>query len=132
MHLLFIVFITMIISGCATVFSGTRQTLHIQAIDITNNDILEQARCTIMDGAGGSYYINNNPGTVTVARSSGPITVLCKADGYKQLNTSVGDSFNGASLINIIFWPGFLVDAVTGAYKKFPSHYLVAMEKITK
>ena len=129
MRLFIIVFIAIIISGCATVFSGTRQTLHIQAIDVKNNDILAQARCTVMDGAGGSYYVNNNPGTVTVVRSSGPISVLCKADGYKQLNTSVGDSFNPASLINVIFWPGFLVDAATGAYKKFPSHYLVAMEK---
>ena len=76
MYLFIIVFIAIIISDCGTVFSGTRQALHIQAIDMKNNDILEQARCTVMHGAGGSYYITNNPGVVTIARSSGPISVF--------------------------------------------------------
>ena len=75
MYLFNIVFIAIIISDCGTFFSGTRQALHIQAIDMKNNDILEQARCTVMHGAGGGYCINS-PGVVTVARSSGPISVF--------------------------------------------------------
>ncbi|XVN44021.1 MAG: hypothetical protein RCG16_08350 [Rickettsia hoogstraalii] len=51
-------------------------------------------------------------------------------EGYKQLNIAVGDNFNSVTLINVLFWPGFIVDALSGSYKKYPSHYLVAMENI--
>lgn len=41
----------------------------------------------------------------------------------------VGGSFNGVALLNVSWLPGFAVDAVTGAYKKYPSHYVVVMEE---
>lgn len=64
-------------------------------------------------------------------RTSGGIQVQCRKDGYRQLNTAVGDDFNAVTLVNVLFWPGFIVDAVSGSYTKYPSHYLVSMEKIT-
>lgn len=48
---------------------------------------------------------------------------------YKQLNMMVGESFNRATLLNILWLPGFAIDAVTGAYKQYPSHYVVTMEE---
>jgi hypothetical protein len=71
----------------------------------------------------------SNPGSAIVSRSNGSLQVNCKKEGYIQLNTAVGDSFNSTTLVNVLFWPGFIVDAVTGAYKKYPSHYVVSMEK---
>ncbi|AIL65251.1 hypothetical protein NOVO_04345 [Rickettsiales bacterium Ac37b] len=31
-------------------------------------------------------------------------------------------------LVNVLFWPGFIVDAATGAVHKAPSHITVFME----
>ena len=83
-----------------------------------------------MEGNGALHTVPNNPGSVSVKRGDGSLDIICKKDGYKQLNTMVGDSFNGTTVVNILYWPGFLVDAATGAYKKFPTHYVVNMEKI--
>ncbi|WP_218459933.1 hypothetical protein [Rickettsia sp. TH2014] len=121
---------TIILSGCATIFSGTTQDIHGKVIDNKNNATLENVICTVSDGTGGSYALQNNPGIVKVRRTSGAVLVDCKKEGYKQLNIAVGDNFNSVTLINVLFWPGFIVDALSGSYKKYPSHYLVAMENI--
>lgn len=41
----------------------------------------------------------------------------------------VGESFNKVVLLNLLWLPGFVVDTVTGAYKQYPSHYVVTMEE---
>ncbi|HJD59459.1 MAG TPA: hypothetical protein LFW20_02120 [Rickettsia endosymbiont of Omalisus fontisbellaquei] len=121
---------TIILSGCATIFSGTTQDIHVKVIDNKNNTALENVVCTVTDGTGGNYVLPNNPGIVKVRRTSGAVLIDCKKEGYKQLNIAVGDNFNSVTLINVLFWPGFIVDALSGSYKKYPSHYLVAMENI--
>ncbi len=120
----------LLISGCATVFSGTNQTVNVQAIDSENNSVLEKCKCIVIDSNGGQHPLTSNPGIVSVPRGNGGLLVNCKKDGYKQLNMSVGDSFNVLTVVNVLFWPGFIVDAASGSYKKYPSHYLVTMEKI--
>ncbi len=122
--------ITLGIAGCATIFSGSTQAINIKVVDSDTQGMLDGARCTVTDGSGGTYSVGNNPGSVVVNRSSGTIQVNCKKIGYRQLNTAVGDSFNATTLVNILFWPGFLVDAMSGAYKKYPSHYVVSMERV--
>lgn len=116
------------LSSCATIFSGTSQTLNVRVID-DNKELLENVKCTVFDGSGGTYALLDNPGTVKVSRGNGTIKVDCKLKGYKQLNTAVGDSFNAVTVANVLFWPGFIVDAASGSYKKYPSHYEVHMTK---
>lgn len=118
----------LLLSSCATILSGTSQTLNVRVVD-DNKELLDKVNCTVYDGGGGSYALTNNPGTVKVTRSGGSITVNCVKKGYKQLNTSVGDSFNAVTIANVLFWPGFIVDAASGSYKKYPSHYEVQMVK---
>lgn len=122
---------TLGLSGCATILSGTSQTIHVKIID-QNKYALNDVRCSVTDGSGGGYTINTNPGSVKVSRSRGSVVINCSKTGYRQLNTAVGDNFNAVTLVNVLFWPGFIVDAASGSYRKYPSHYLVTMEKIKK
>lgn len=117
------------ISGCATIVSGTTQDINVQVIDNANNQPLHGVSCTVFDGAGASQHITANPAVVTVAKGNGAIRIDCKKAGYKQMNMSVGDSFDAVTVVNVLFWPGFIVDAASGAYKKYPSHYVVSMQK---
>lgn len=129
MKKIFFVLSLLSLSGCATVFTGSTQTISIKVEDNASKDALTGVSCNVTDSHGGHYVLSSNPGVITVTKGNGPLTVLCKKPGYQQVNTSVGDSFNGATLVNVIFWPGFLVDGASGAYRKYPSHYVVAMEK---
>ena len=120
--------IVLALSGCATVFSGTTQTIHVQVIEKPNNNLSEGVSCTLMDNTGSTQPLTGNPAKVKISRN-GPATITCKKPGYTQINTMVGDSFNSVTLVNVLFWPGFIVDALSGSYKKYPSHYVITMEK---
>lgn len=116
------------LAGCATVFSGSTQTVNFKVVD-GNGNLLPGAICTVYDPAGSRYALTHNPGSVVLSRGQGALRVECHKKGYHQVNTAVGDNFNPTTLVNVLFWPGFIVDAASGAYKKYPSHYLVTMEK---
>ncbi len=125
---LFVLVVFMLLNGCATVFSGTTQSINVQVVDEENN-VLKKVKCTIIDGKGGSYILPSNPGIITVNRSQGPLTPSCKKPGYTQRNFGTGESFNKVTLVNIIWWPGLIVDALSGAMSQYPSHVTVFMEK---
>lgn len=120
---------TIILTGCATIFSGTSQTINVKVVDTSNQQLLSDVSCVVSDGNGVSHSILSNPSAINVSKGSGAIRIDCKKAGYRQLNMSVGDSFNALTVVNVLFWPGFIVDAVSGAYKKYPSHYQINMEK---
>lgn len=118
-----------LLQGCATMFSGTNQTIKIEAVDNETKKPITGCHCTVTDGLGGQHIVTGNPGSATVSKK-GSVQVNCAKEGYRQINTAVGESFSGTTILNVFFWPGLIVDAASGAYKKLPSHYLVSMEKI--
>lgn len=119
-------------SGCATIFSGTTQTISVQAVDQGTNQPLTDISCTIADSKGMIYPVAGNPGSILVTKGNGALIPTCKKAGYVQTSFGVGDSFNGVTFVNVLFWPGFLVDAATGATSKYPSHIKIVMEKVAK
>lgn len=121
---------SLLMTGCATVFSGTSQTINVQAVDESNNQIIPNTICTITDGKGGVYTISSNPGSTVINKGRGSLETRCRAKGYRQKQVGVGQDFNAWTVANVIFWPGLLVDAATGAIQKYPSHITVLMEKV--
>ena len=121
--------LTAIINGCATIASGTTQSVSVQAIDSQTHQLVSNAKCTITDGRGVVHPINVNPGSSLLTKGSGALNTQCVAKGYQQKVVASGQSFNAWTIGNVIFWPGALVDAATGAIQKYPSHITVTMEK---
>jgi hypothetical protein len=117
-----------LMSGCATILSGSNQTINVKVLD-ENQELVTNAKCSITDGIGNVYPLVGNPATVTISKGTGAVIVNCKKPGYRQMNMAVGDNFNALTVVNVLFWPGFIVDVATGAYKKYPSHYMINMER---
>ena len=121
-----------LLQSCATVLSGTSQTINVKVIDSASSEMLNGFSCVLLDASGADLTFNQNP--VKLKIKQGPsldhMKITCTKQGYTQLNTSVGTSFNSVSLFNLFFLPGFIVDFATGAYKKVPSHYVVSMQKM--
>lgn len=118
-----------LVSSCATIVSGSTQKLHLQAIDQQDKSIIPDALCSISDGKGNTYVVNSNPGTAIVNRGNGSLTATCKASGYTQKEVGKGTSFNAWTVANILFWPGFIIDGLSGSYSKYPDHITVIMSK---
>ena len=56
--------------------------------------------------------------------------VTLRLAGYEDRNFALQSSFNTVSLINILFWPGFIVDVATGSIMKYsPTTYSMTMEQ---
>ena len=101
----------------------------IQAVDEATNAPIEDIRCSVTDGRGVVYPVPSNPGSITVSKGKGALSPQCIKKGYTQTNFGVGENFNSVALVNILFWPGFIVDGMSGAMQNYPSHISVFMRK---
>ncbi len=124
--------LVVVLAGCATVFTGTTQKIDVQAIDTVTHQVIPGASCTVINGEGTELAVSGNPGSVVVSKGKGALNVRCIRKGYVQKEVGVGQSFNGWTIVNVLFWPGVLVDAATGAIQKYPSHITVLMEAAHK
>lgn len=118
-----------ILSGCATIFTGTTQTIEVQAVDKNTNEPVAGVSCIIRDGEGLTHKVNGNPGSFLIKKGSGALVPTCKKEGYEQASYGVGEDFNNVAWVNVLFWPGFLVDIATGAIEEYPSHMTIIMEE---
>lgn len=112
-------------SGCATITTGTSQSITI----VTEKDVAG-AKCELTDSKGGQWYVNNTPGTVSVHKGDGPMTVICKKDGYKPTTLMVEESVAGATLGNILIGGGIgiFIDAMSGSAQRYPDQIIVWIE----
>lgn len=110
--------------GCASIVSDDDSTTYIE----TNP---EKARC-VLHGQDFQRVIET-PDTVPLPSEAAPVTVACKADGYKETAEVLDTSMDGWILGNIIFGGivGAAVDAARGAGQKFPPRFMVVLEPST-
>ena len=118
-----------VLGGCATLITGSKQTVQVQAIETKTHKLVSSAKCNIRNAKGLIFAVDDNPGAVTLPRDFGGLSVQCVAPGYRQAAVGTGQSFNAWTLANVLFFPGFVVDAVTGAAAKYPAYITVLMEK---
>ncbi|NBC15849.1 MAG: PEGA domain-containing protein [Bacteroidetes bacterium] len=98
----------LLLSGCATLFSGTED-------DITF-DSEPQGAQVLIDG----IVVGTTPTTVVVDRPGLEETdVTVQLDGYDPLRFELDTEFNNTAILNVFFWPGFVVDVLTGALFKY-------------
>lgn len=117
------------LTGCATIVTGSNQRLNVQALDSKTLKIIPHAKCELKGNSGQIYSINGNPGSTEVNIKEGRLLAKCRKAGYKQVQIGVGQSFNAWTVADVIFWPTIFVDIATGAVEKYPSHVTVLMQK---
>ena len=100
------------LSGCATIFSGSKTTLSVSASP-------SDAEVTVRDTSGAELY-KGPPTSVEVSKKRA-LTVHVEADGYESQTVGVGQGISGATFANILFvlpiliGVGVAVDALSGA-----------------
>ena len=109
------------LSGCASITSGQNQSVSVS----TGSDA--GATCTLANDKG-TWYVNSTPGSVTVNRAYGDMTVTCKKDN-KSGSAVVSSSTKGMAFGNILAGGviGAAVDCGTGSAYDYPSEILVPL-----
>ncbi|WP_145984500.1 putative periplasmic lipoprotein [Zymobacter palmae] len=95
----------LLLNGCATVFGPSQDTITVSTQD---NDTK-----VFVDG----LYMGNGTVTYPVPRGKS-VTLSAEKKGCSPRVLQTGKSVVGLTFINILFWPGFIVDAATGSIMK--------------
>ena len=111
-------------SGCASIVSGTQQSLFV------DTPMVDGATCKLNDSKNGSWYLPSTPGSVSVLKGNGPMNVVCEEASYNTGITSGDEDTAGATFGNILLGGGIgiFVDAATGAAQKYPDKVVVWMK----
>ncbi|WP_116107763.1 PEGA domain-containing protein [Lewinella sp. IMCC34191] len=104
----------MLCSSCATVFSGT------------TDDVLFDSR-----PAGAAVYLDNHflgrtPLRTRIPRTTRARYLTYELENHEPSTQLLRNRVNGITFINLLWWPGFVVDAVTGAICRieYTSYYM--------
>ena len=121
----FLVIALILFTGCATITSGTSQSVNI----VTEKNV-QNATCELTDKKGGKWWIPSTPGSASVRKGDGPLSIICKKDGYKTTTLLIDETLVPATFGNIILGGGIgiLVDAASGAAQQYPEQIIVWME----
>lgn len=105
-------------SGCATLFSGTDE-------DITFNSSPSGANVVV-----NGIVVGTTPTTVEIDRPGlEDQDVTIELEGYDTRRFELDTEFNTVSILNVFFWPGFIIDIVTGAISRYDKDtYTVDLE----
>lgn len=111
------------LAGCATIFGDKDRAVKV-------NSYPSGAKIYVNNG-----YMGTTPTTLTLSDiwSSNLITV--KAPGYEPATRNITPAFQPVGFLNILFWPGFIVDAATGNMMKIPNdakNITFTLDKIRK
>lgn len=112
-------------SGCASIITGTNQSLSVETKSKTAN--LNGATCKLTNDKG--VWFVTTPGSVTVHRAYGELAVKCEKDGIEPGLVSVKSSTKGMLAGNILFGGGIgaAVDMANGSAYDYPDLITVVM-----
>jgi len=109
------------LSGCASIFTGTRQTIQV-------NSIPSGANVSV-----GGLDRGLTPLPVVLKKGSCGEPVTLSLPGYQQKTFQPQTAFNPVAILNLWGILGWGIDAATGALWKYdPTLYNVQLQKVSK
>ncbi len=128
--ILFVVII-FLFSGCATLLTGTSDVVYVRSkpsnaeIYVTRNDLIKVA-----DTTANLSWKGTTPSFISIQRSLVDKKIVVKKQSYKEKTVDLESRFNLFFLGNIIFFPGAIVDLLTGSIIYYPyKEYFIELEK---
>ncbi len=107
------------LTGCATIFGDNSRAVQVTTVP-----------------AGATILVNNgatslaSPTQVIVPTTWSPTTIHVQKAGYKSQTFVVDPIFQPVGLWNILVWPGFIIDAISGDMMRVPAesrHYTAVL-----
>ncbi|MEX3915960.1 hypothetical protein AB4Y43_06905 [Paraburkholderia sp. BR10872] len=125
MKLLGLLGCTAALTGCASIVNGTNQVVSIQTFK--GSDEIAGAACKLENDKG-TWFVKT-PGTVTVHRAYGELSIKCEKNGVDPGIATVKSTTKGMAFGNILFGGliGAGVDMSTGAAYDYPALITVSM-----
>ena len=115
-RIILLIFSFLLLSNCASIMSDSVQAI---SVDTPN---CRSAKCTL-NNSNGVYFVRSTPGTVSVEKAFGDLTVTCENDGQTFTSTHQSKA-NVATYGNILLGgiPGALIDGGSGKGYDYPNY----------
>jgi hypothetical protein len=109
------------LSGCASLFGDKDRTVNVTSVP-------PNAKVYLNGVEQGSAPAKLGLGNIT----TNSYVVRVEKKGYASFNQAVKTSFQPIGILNILFWPGFIIDAVTGDMMRIanPDIHAILQKKI--
>ena len=108
----------LLMSSCATIFTGTRQYVTINT-DVEGVKIYGENNCKLGE-------TNNR---IKVKRKLDGLTLILKHPDYKKIYVELDKNFNPVAILNLTSILGWGIDCITGSVVKYEKFYEIEMEK---
>lgn len=121
-----LLYCALLASGCASILSGTSQT-------VTINTNPPGARCELVREGRIIGTVEKTPGAVTLKKTKHDIDISCKKAGYIETKEFAKSGTEGATFGNLILSGGigWAIDSAAGADNKYPEVLTVTMVPTT-
>lgn len=114
-----IVSAAMLFSSCATLFTGTSDSIHFES---------NPSGAKIMIAG---LDVGKTPATITIQRSFNEKLVTLKLAGYETRVFTLQREFNTVALLNMLGIVGWAIDAMTGSiYRYNPKAYDIELDAV--
>lgn len=113
----------LLLSGCASITTGSGQTVAVNTGHITG------AKCKVSNSRG-TWYVDSTPGSVMLKRSDSDLTVSCETAthiGHARASSHTKGRALGNLLCGGII--GGAVDMSTGSAYEYPPEITVTMQR---
>lgn len=112
----------LVINGCATITTGQNQPVSVETPGCAG------ATCKLSNDKG-TWYVSSTPGSATVQRAYGDMTVTCEKGDYRSSPYPIKSSTKAMAFGNIVFGGliGAAVDAGSGAAYDYPTLITISM-----
>ncbi|PWF49110.1 hypothetical protein [Massilia glaciei] len=116
------------LSGCASIVSGTNQVVSVETLSEGNK--VAGASCKLENEKG--VYFVTTPGSVTVRRAFGDMSVKCEKSGLPTGVATIKSSTKGMLAGNLLFGGviGAGVDMASGAAYDYPVLMQITMSEM--
>ena len=126
LHLLALLSVTAVTTGCASIVSGTSQSVSVET-RAADGASVTGANCKLNNNKG-AWFVTS-PGSTTVNRSFEALEVKCEKQGLEPGIASVKSSTKAMAFGNVLFGGpiGAGVDMASGAAYDYPNLIAVTM-----
>jgi hypothetical protein len=116
-----------LLTGCASIVSGTQQKITILTPPA------QGARCALENNKG-KWYVTHTPNSIVVHRSSKDLFITCEKPGYEKSSSKVQSKLKGLIFGNI-FLGGIIgggIDVANGSAFDYPQEVKIPMKSSTQ
>jgi len=112
-----------LLSGCATILSGSHQSINVQTDP-------PGAHCEVVRDGKVIAAVDNTPGVINIEKTKNDMNVWCKKDGFAESHGNAQSGNDGMTLGNIVIGGlvGWGVDSALGSDNKYPEQVMINLQ----